>query len=98
LLRHGRFCRQIPCKKFKLCEWNVPCSLGTEAILCKLFIDMNGKVLSLAEKEDVATKRSYQRTVAIEGTLDSAFMTGLMSCGSQIFLTKAAHVTDSKIS
>ena len=100
LLRHGRFCRQIPYKKFKLCDWNVPGSLGIEAILCKMFIDMNGMVLSLAEKEDGTTKRSYQTTVAIEGTLDSPLTTGLMSWGSQIFFWSNPSICDkdSKIS
>ena len=59
-----------------------------------MFIDMNGMVLSFAEKEDGTTKRSYQTTVAIEGTLDSPLTTGLMSCGSQIFSDQIrAYVT-----
>ena len=59
-----------------------------------MFIDMNGMVLSLAEKEDGTTKRSYQTTVAIEGILDSPLTIGLMSCGSQIFSDQIrAYVT-----
>jgi len=62
-----------------------------------MFIDMNGMVLSLAEKEDGTTKRSYQTTVAIEGTLDSPLTSGLMSCGSQIFLIKSGRAYVTKI-